>query len=94
VYPFHAVGIVSNTLDGSLLYDTFHGVAVGGSDILIAYTVFGDADLSGTVDDSDFFLTNNGFALGRTGWVNGDFDFNGTIDDTDFYLLNSGYGYQ
>ncbi len=92
--PLHAVGIVSNTLDGSTLYDTFHGVSVGGSDVLIAYTVFGDADLSGTVDDTDFFLTNNGFGLQSSGWINGDFDFSGTVDDTDFFLLNSGYSLQ
>lgn len=92
--PFHAVGVISNTLDGSLLYDTFHGVTVDGADVLIAYTFFGDADLSGTVDDTDYFLTNNGFGLHQSGWINGDFDFSGTVDDTDYFLLNSGYGQQ
>ncbi len=92
--PLHAVGVISNTLDGSSIYDSFHGVSVGGSDVLIAYTVFGDADLSGTVDDTDYFLTNSGFGLQKTGWLFGDFDYSGAIDDTDFFLLNSGYASQ
>ena len=54
-------------------------------------TLFGDADLSGTVDDTDYFLANDGFLNNKTGWVHGDFDFGGTVDDTDFFLLNNGY---
>ncbi len=90
----HAVGLVSNTLDGSSLYDTFHGVSVGATDVLLGYVIFGDTDLSGTVDDTDYFLTNDGYGLGKTGWVHGDFNYDGVIDDTDFFLLNNGYSNQ
>ncbi len=87
----HGVGVVSNTLSGSSLYTSFHGITVSGSDVLIAYTLFGDADLSGTVDDTDYFLANSGLANNQSGWVHGDFDYSGIIDDTDFFLLNTGF---
>ncbi len=89
-----AVGVVQNNIDGSTLYDNFDGVTVGLTDVLVKFTYFGDADLNGFIDDTDFFLTNNGYALGLSGWVNGDFDYSGTVDDTDFFLINNAYALQ
>ncbi len=90
----YAVGVVQNNIDGSTLYDTFDGVSVGLTDVLVKFTYFGDADLNGIVDDTDFFLINNGYANGLTGWVNGDFDYSGSVDDTDFFLINNAYALQ
>ncbi len=90
----YAVGVVQNNIDGSTLYNTFDGVTVGLTDVLVKFTYFGDADLNGIVDDTDFFLVNNGYGNGLTGWVNGDFDYSGTVDDTDFFLINNAYGLQ
>ncbi len=90
----YAVGVIKNDIDGVALYDTFDGQAVGLTDVLVKFTYFGDADLNGIVDDSDFFLVNNGYGNTLTGWINGDFDYSGTIDDTDFFLINNGYGAQ
>ncbi len=90
----YAVGVVKNDIDGSTIYDTFDGVSVGLNDVLVKFTYFGDADLNGIVDDSDFFLINNGYGNTLTGWVNGDFDYSGVIDDSDFFLINNAYGSQ
>jgi PEP-CTERM motif len=87
----YAVGVIQNSIDGSTIYDTFGGVAVSGTDVLVKFTYFGDADLNGLVDDTDFFLTNNGYLNSLSGWLNGDFDYSGAVDDTDFFLLNNGY---
>ncbi len=89
-----AVGVVQNNIDGATLFDTFDGVSVGLNDVLVKFTYFGDADLNGFVDDTDFFLINNGYGMTATGWVNGDFDYSGTVDDTDFFLINNAYGTQ
>ncbi len=90
----YAVGVIQNDIGGSTVYDTFDGVSVGLTDVLVKFTYFGDADLNGVVDDTDFFLINNGYGNGLTGWVNGDFDYSGTVDDTDFFLINNAYGLQ
>jgi hypothetical protein len=87
----YGVGVVQNNIDGGTIYDTFDGQVVGTSDVLVKFTYFGDADLSGGVDDTDFFLTNNGYLNSLSGWLNGDFDYSGAVDDTDFFLLNNGF---
>ncbi len=87
----YAVGVASNNLDGSPLYSLFDGQTVGLNDILVKFTYFGDADLNGIVDDTDFFLLNDGYGTSQTGWVHGDFDYSGVIDDTDYFLINNAY---
>jgi hypothetical protein len=87
----YAVGVIPNNIDGSPIYDTFDGKTVSTTDVLVKFTYFGDADLNGIVDDTDFFLINNGFLNNLTGWLNGDFDYSGVVDDTDFFLINNGY---
>ena len=90
----YAVGIIPNSYLGSTIYDTFDGVAVSQSDVLVKFTYFGDANLDGVVDDSDFFLANYGYANGLSGWINGDFDYSGVVDDSDFFLMNYAYANQ
>jgi hypothetical protein len=46
---------------------TFEGLPVNTSDVLIKYTYYGDADLSGTVDGSDYSRIDNGYLMGLTG---------------------------
>jgi fibronectin-binding autotransporter adhesin len=87
----YAVGAIPNSLSAGTVYSTFDGQTVNTTDVLVKYTYFGDADLSGVVDDTDFFLTNNGYLNSLSGWINGDFDYSGVVDDTDFFLLNNGY---
>ena len=93
-----AVGIMVND-DGSggTVYSTWPigadaggGVSVVNTDVLVKYTYFGDADLSGSVDNStDYLLWVNGFSGNGSlsGWYNGDYDYSGTIDNSTDYLL-------
>jgi len=102
-----ALGVISNTPNGTQLYGTgtalglFDGANPGGSDVLVKYTYYGDTDLSGVVDGSDYaridyaYLnnqTNPGSPL--TGWFNGDFNYDGVIDGSDYTLMDNAFNTQ
>jgi hypothetical protein len=61
------------------------------SDVLIKYTYYGDADLSGGVNLDDFTLFLNGYQAGGTSWSGGDFDFSGAVTLDDFTQFLGGY---
>jgi len=52
--------------------------------VLVRFTYYGDADLNGEVDLSDFDAWLFGFQNHLTGWANGDFDYDGTVTIADF----------
>ncbi len=85
------LGIAPNS---ELNFTSFSGQAVDANDLLVKYTYFGDADLSGSVDTStDFDLYITGLTSGGSqgGWLYGDFDYSGTVDSsTDFDLYITG----
>ncbi len=85
------LGIAANS---ELGYTSFSGQTVDANDVLIKYTYYGDADLSGSVDTStDFDLYITGLTSGGSlgGWLFGDFDYSGTVDSsTDFDLYITG----
>ncbi len=85
------LGIAANV---ELGYTSFSGQTVDANDVLIKYTYYGDADLSGSVDTStDFDLYITGLTSGGSlgGWLYGDFDYSGTVDSsTDFDLYITG----
>ena len=58
------------------------------------YTYYGDADLSGIVDGTDYALTDNGFNSRLAGWLNGDFDYTGNVDGTDYALIDNAFNSQ
>jgi hypothetical protein len=77
-----AVGYASNADMG---LSTFAGVSgLTSTDILVKYTYYGDADLSGTVTLDDFTQFLDGLQHGGTTWLAGDFDFSGTVTLDDF----------
>jgi hypothetical protein len=80
-------------------FSTFDGQSVNTDDVLVKYTFFGDADLSGVVDASDYTLLDNGFnsqgtATPLTGWFNGDFNGDGLINGDDYTLIDNAYNTQ
>src|SRR5205823_1786138 len=90
-----AVGAISNNggqigVAGSI-YTSFGGESVTTADVLVRFTYFGDANLSGDVNSTDYFLIDNGFLNNRSGWINGDFDFSGTINSTDYFLIDNAF---
>jgi hypothetical protein len=79
---------------GFLGVSTF-GSATGltGDETLIRYTLFGDLDLNGTVDGTDYDTMK--FYFGTTSgmtWQEGDLDYNGTVDGLDYDVLKFNYG--
>jgi hypothetical protein len=62
--------------------------------VLIKYTYFGDANLDGKVDGSDYSRIDNGYLNHLTGWANGDFNGDGVIDGTDYTLIDNAFNSQ
>jgi autotransporter-associated beta strand protein len=98
-----ALGVIQNSADGSLsgaaIYTSFDGQTVANTDVLVKYTYYGDADLSGTVDGTDYSRIDNGFASRSTahplsGWFNGDFNYDGVIDGSDYTLIDNAFNTQ
>jgi autotransporter-associated beta strand protein len=81
------------------LTTTFEGLNVAAGDVLIKYTYYGDANLDGQVDSSDYTLTDAGFlsqggAGSLTGWQNGDFNYDGVINGSDYTLIDNAFNTQ
>ena len=71
---------------------TFDGVNTSDlNEVMIKFTYYGDSDLSGTVDATDFGLFAAGKSNAGTGWAFGNYDYNSTTADaTDFGLFAAG----
>lgn len=74
--------------NGIPFFSNFDGEAVGINDILVKYTYYGDTDLNGVVDASDFFRFDRGLLKGLSGWINGDFNYDGLVDTLDRDLMD------
>jgi fibronectin-binding autotransporter adhesin len=73
---------------------SFEGATVSASDVLIKYTYYGDANLDGHVDGSDYSLIDNGYLNGLTGWQNGDFNYDGVVNGSDYTLIDNAFNSQ
>jgi hypothetical protein len=93
-----ALGVVSNNLgSGATLFGSnnlFDGVTPAVSDILIKYTYYGDANLSGIVDGGDYTRIDNGSLFQLTGWFNGDFNYDSHVDGSDYTLIDNAFNSQ
>jgi len=92
----YGLGVLLNDLaqvgGSGPIYTSFAGVdGLGGGEVLIKFTYFGDADLSGSIDATDYSLIDNGYVNSLSGWLNGDFDYSGSIDATDYALIDNAY---
>jgi autotransporter-associated beta strand protein len=84
-----AIGFADNAV---LARTTFAGVTgLDSNDVLVKYTYYGDADLSGITTLDDFTLFLNGYQTAGTTWVQGDFDYSGLVTLDDFTLFLAGY---
>jgi hypothetical protein len=87
-----AIGYGSN---GILNKTAFKGVSpLTATDVLVKYTYYGDADLSGATTLDDFTLFLGGYQNGGTTWVQGDYDYSGLTTLDDFTLFLKGYQQQ
>ncbi len=89
-----ALGIELNSNGTTTLMTAFDSVAVNTSDVLVKYTYFGDADLNGVVNGSDYTLIDNGLNNGLTGWRNGDFNYDGVVNGDDYTLIDAAFNSQ
>ncbi len=97
-----AIGVMQNNQSGSPIYSGSHlfdGIAPGASDVLVKYTYFGDANLDGKVDASDYSRIDSAYLAGQsghpmTGWFNGDFNYDGVINGSDYTLIDNAFNTQ
>jgi hypothetical protein len=84
-----SVGFAENTALPLGPLATFRGQSLDETTVLIAYTLTGDANLDGMVNDDDVTIVGATYAptAASPHWALGDFDFNGFVDDDDVTLL-------
>ncbi len=87
-----ALGFVESGSIFSSFPATFSGVQVDSSAVLVRWTRYGDADLSGTVNLDDFNRLAANFGQSNRFWHDGDFTYNGIVNLEDFNLLAGNFG--
>jgi hypothetical protein len=85
---------LGSILNGSTYPTTFDSQNVVSTDVLVKYTYYGDANLDGGVDGSDYTKIDNGFNSKLTGWANGDFNYDSLVDGSDYTLIDNAYNKQ
>jgi fibronectin-binding autotransporter adhesin len=94
-----ALGVIQNNQSGTPLFtatNTFDGITPEANAVLVKYTYFGDANLDGKVDGSDYSLIDGGYASqgSLTGWYHGDFNYDGVVDGSDYTLIDNAFNNQ
>jgi autotransporter-associated beta strand protein len=84
----------NNDGSGNTLTTSFDGQTVSNTDVLVKYTYYGDTNLSGVVNSSDYIAIDNGFNNQLTGWNNGDFNYDDVVDGDDYTLIDNAYNSQ
>jgi autotransporter-associated beta strand protein len=89
---------------GGSLASNFEGTFPLDGDVLIKYTYYGDTDLNGQVDGSDYSridstYVDEGFTNGIpstqiSGWFNGDFNYDSVVDGSDYTLIDNTFNSQ
>ena len=70
------------------------GATLAAGDVVVKYTYYGDADLNGKVDASDYSRIDSGYLTKATGWANGDFNYDGVINGSDYTLIDNAFNTQ
>jgi RHS repeat-associated protein len=91
-----ALGVILNTngISSQALYSTFDGLPVSNTDVLVKYTYYGDTNLDGKVDGTDYTRVDNGYLSHLAGWFNGDFNYDGVVDGSDYTLIDNAFNTQ
>jgi autotransporter-associated beta strand protein len=67
---------------------------LGAGNIEVKYTLYGDANLDGVVNGTDFGILAAHFGQQVSAWDQGDFNYDGVVNGTDFGLLAANFGQQ
>ncbi len=90
-----ALGAIANNNGlGSPLDPSFDSVSVALNTVLIKYTYYGDSNLDGQDDGSDYTRIDNGYTNGLTGWFNGSFNYAGIVNGSDYTLMDNAFNTQ
>jgi autotransporter-associated beta strand protein len=96
---WNGAGISSSAVEFNSGYglgyaDGADGVVAGllPGQIEVKYTLYGDANLDGSVNGTDFGILAANFGKSVSGWDQGDFNYNGTVNGSDFALLAANFG--
>ena len=83
-----------NSNGSGALLSSFDNQSVLSTDVLVKFTYFGDANLDGVVNGSDYTLIDNGFNNNLTGVRNGDFNYDGVVNGDDYTLIDNAFNTQ
>jgi hypothetical protein len=95
-----ALGVISNNLSGAALYGSgaplglFENTSPGLNAVLVKDTYYGDTNLDGRVDSTDYTRIDNGYLSHLTGWFNGDFNYDGVVNGSDYTLIDNAFNTQ
>ena len=95
-----ALGVIANNLYGGSGQPQFDGTNPSTGDILIKYTFYGDSNLNGAVDGSDYSRIDTAYMAdlhnpgAMTGWYNGDFNYDQTVNGSDYTLMDNAFNTQ
>jgi hypothetical protein len=102
---WNGVGIISSNADAThfavgyadaanvgLVGQPFGGETVSGNAVLTRLTRYGDANIDGAVNLSDFNRLASSFGQSGKFWQDGDFNYDGTVNLGDFNLLAGNFG--
>jgi hypothetical protein len=86
----YTLGVADNARLNRSTFGPHTGLA--GTEALVKYTIYGDADLSGAVNAGDFARFRAGFANEMPdAWTFGDFNYSSVVDAADFNLFLFGF---
>ena len=77
--------------DVALVGGIFGGLTVNAGDVLIAYTLYGDADLNGGVDFNDLARLAQNYNTSSKSWHQGDFTYDSIVDFNDLAKMAQNY---
>jgi fibronectin-binding autotransporter adhesin len=90
-----AVGMLTGSTEN------FEGQLLNATDVALKLTYYGDTNLDGQVDGSDYSLVDYAYLNNLntsnpalTGWQNGDFNYDGVVDGSDYTLMDNAFNSQ
>lgn len=88
----YAVGYAESSAIFGSFPAMFLGEQVDDTAVLIRLTLYGDANLSGSVNSADFNILATSFGTTNKFWQDADFTFDGSVNGADFNLLATNFG--
>lgn len=90
------LALAHNGAGSNNLFDQWGPYTLDGNSILLRHTYEGDADLSGVVDATDFFVIDNDFMDGNAtpSYGGGDFNFDGKVNIGDYLIIDRSFAMQ